>query len=161
MKLKDRIVMILVLTVLLSVVLIVQVRIQVTLSDVEATSTASSTMHSLATAAQKPSPMLPHEVPNRTRASDQQGLRRNQPSQAERLKVSSVVSSRDPWAIWGGWVTPGALYPEGSFYSEEMNHILAVMATAPITSFGVGYKGTQLKATAMLGTQRAVFKPKR
>ena len=58
-------------------------------------------------------------------------------------------------------MTPDALYPQDAFYSEEMNHILAVMATAPITSFGVGHKGTQLKATAMLGAQRTVFKPKR
>lgn len=77
------------------------------------------------------------------------------------LQVSPQVASKDPWAIWNDWVVPDYFYPKNSFESEEMNHILATMATAPITSFGLGHKGTQLKATAMLGAQRTVFKPKR
>lgn len=79
----------------------------------------------------------------------------------QQLRVSPWVAEQDPWAIWNHWVVPNFMYPENSFESEEMNHILATMATAPITSFGVGHKGTQLKATAMLGGQRTVFKPKR
>ena len=67
----------------------------------------------------------------------------------------------DPWRVWNGWVTPDHFYPEGVFYSEEMNQILNAMATSPVTELGVGYKGTQLKATMMLGGQRTVFKPKR
>lgn len=173
MKLKERIVMILVVTVVASVVLIV--RIQVTLTDVQATPTPPS-VHTLATSAKKASVLLAHELPsqllqqlphqvsrgNRTHFSERSALRRNRTSQGERLQVTAVVSSKDPWVIWRDWVKPDALYQEGCFYSKEMNHILAVMVTAPITSFDIGHKGTQLKATAiLLGTQRTVFKPKR
>lgn len=77
------------------------------------------------------------------------------------LWVSLEVASKDPWAIWKSWVKPEFLYPDKKFLSEEMNHILATMATAPISSFDVGYKGTQLKAMVMLGRQKIVFKPKR
>ena len=69
--------------------------------------------------------------------------------------------TRDAWTMWKSWVIPESLYPSDAFYSKYMNHILVSMATTPITSFGIGYKGTQLKATVMLGQQRAVFKPKR
>lgn len=72
-----------------------------------------------------------------------------------------VPPAQAVWALWRGWVQPHKLYPESVFYSEEMGHILHAMATEPITSFGLGHKGTQLKATAMLGTQRTAFKPKR
>lgn len=65
------------------------------------------------------------------------------------------------WRIWREWVEPGHLYPSAAFYSEQMDHILAAMATAPVTSLDVGYKGTQLKASLMLESQRTVFKPKR
>lgn len=80
------------------------------------------------------------------------------------LEVPSLpehVSRQDPWKIWSQWVKPDHLYPEDKFYSDEMNHILNTMATAQLTSFGLGYKGTQLKASMMLGKQRTVFKPKR
>ena len=65
------------------------------------------------------------------------------------------------WEIWQKWVKPDYLYPENAFWSDEMNQILTAMATAPITSFGVGHKGTQLKATVMLGEQKTAFKPMR
>ena len=71
------------------------------------------------------------------------------------------VAQKDPWEIWKGWVKPDYLYPEGAFWSDEMNYILNAMATAPITSFGVGHKGTQLKASLFLGKQRTAFKPMR
>lgn len=85
---------------------------------------------------------------------------------AKREGVSTEASpspseSSDPWEIWREWVEPDSLYPIGAFHSSEMNHILITMATSPITSFDLGYKGTQLKATALLGQQRTVFKPKR
>ena len=70
-------------------------------------------------------------------------------------------SSEMAWEIWQKWVKPNYLYPEDAFWSDEMNQILNAMATAPITSFGVGHKGTQLKATMMLGEQKTAFKPMR
>lgn len=79
----------------------------------------------------------------------------------DQLSVPAEIAELNPWAIWRGWVQENALYPKQVFYSDEMNHILATMATADITSFGLGSKGTQLKATAMLGSQKTVFKPKR
>ena len=71
------------------------------------------------------------------------------------------VKQNNPWAIWEKWVTPNYLYPEDAFWSHDMDYIINALATAPITSFGVGYKGTQLKATMFLGKQRTVFKPMR
>ena len=71
------------------------------------------------------------------------------------------VKQKNPWAIWERWVKPNYLYPEDAFWSHDMDYIIDAMATAPITSFGVGYKGTQLKATMFLGKQRTVFKPMR
>ena len=79
----------------------------------------------------------------------------------DELSVPAEIAELNPWAIWRGWVEENTLFPKEVFYSDEMNHILATMATADITSFGLGSKGTQLKATAMLGTQKTVFKPKR
>jgi hypothetical protein len=79
----------------------------------------------------------------------------------DRLSIPAEIAELNPWAIWRGWVEENALYPKEVFYSDEMNHILATMATADITSFGLGSRGTQLKATAMLGSQKTVFKPKR
>ena len=76
-------------------------------------------------------------------------------------QLSPRVKQRNPWAIWESWVKPNYLYPEDAFWSRDMDYILDAMATAPITSFGVGYKGTQLKATMFLGKQRTVFKPMR
>ena len=79
----------------------------------------------------------------------------------EKLSVPPDVAELNPWSIWRGWVEKESLYPPDVFYSDEMNHILNTMATGNITSFGLGVKGTQLKATVMLGEQRTVFKPKR
>ena len=58
---------------------------------------------------------------------------------------------------------PDSLYPEGVFWSDEMNLILKSLATKPVAEFGVGYKGTQLKASMFLGPerQRTSFKPMR
>ena len=68
----------------------------------------------------------------------------------------------EPWDIWKGWVKPHVLYPEGSFFSLQMDLILESLEMYPITSFDVGYRGTQLKAGLYLeGNQRAVFKPMR
>lgn len=75
-------------------------------------------------------------------------------------EVPEVMAGSNPWEIWRRWVHEDRLYPEGMFRSERMNHILNSMATEQITSMGVGYKGTQLKASVMLGKQKAVFKPK-
>lgn len=77
------------------------------------------------------------------------------------LSIPPEIAELNPWSIWRGWVEENSLYPQEAFFSDEMNHILATMATGNITSFGLGSKGTQLKATAMLGDQRTVFKPKR
>lgn len=77
------------------------------------------------------------------------------------LAVPPDVSQRNPWLIWQQWVKEDSLYPQNAFWSDEMNHILVSMATAPITSFGVGHKGTQLKASLFLGKQRTAFKPMR
>ena len=89
-------------------------------------------------------------------------LRRNVRSKrVDVLSVPAEISELNPWSIWRGWVQENSLYPQEAFYSDEMNHILATMATGNITSFGLGSRGTQLKATAMLGNQRTVFKPKR
>ena len=77
------------------------------------------------------------------------------------LSEVTTVSRQDPWKIWNQWVKDNHLYPEDMFYSDEMNHILDTMATAQVTSFGLGYRGTQLKASMILGEQRTVFKPKR
>ena len=74
---------------------------------------------------------------------------------------SSVPPKKDAWSVWREWVTPDFLYPDGAFNSDEMDDILRAMAASPITSWELGYKGTQLKTTAMLGNQRTVFKPKR
>ena len=87
------------------------------------------------------------------------GVRGN--GRVDQLSVPAEIAELNPWAIWRGWVEENTLYPNEAFYSDEMNHILATMATADITSFGLGSRGTQLKATAMLGSQKTVFKPKR
>ena len=71
------------------------------------------------------------------------------------------AGERDPWRVWHSWVKQDHFYPEGAFMSEEMNSILHAMATYPITSFDVGHRGTQLKASMFLGQQRTAFKPMR
>ncbi len=76
-------------------------------------------------------------------------------------EVPEDVSKSNPWDIWRRWVRQDRLYPEDVFWSDQMNHIINSMATAEITSFDVGYKGTQLKAGVLFGKQKAVFKPMR
>lgn len=67
-----------------------------------------------------------------------------------------------PWRVWSSWVQSDVLYSNTSFYSDDMNMILNAMSTYPVTSFDVGYKGTQLKASMYLkGNQKTVFKPMR
>lgn len=155
---KERAILVLLLTLILSVVLIVRIQLSWTTGGSSSTPFSRDPVHSQAADAQGPSS---NQVSIRTHTLNPEPPLKDQSSRAGRLNMSSLVSSKDPWSIWMGWVKPDYLYPENAFYSEEMNHILAVMATAPITSFGVGHKGTQLKATAMLGMQRTVFKPKR
>lgn len=67
----------------------------------------------------------------------------------------------DPWNLWHSWVKQDWFYPKGAFWSQEMTTILRAMATYPITSFDVGHRGTQLKVSMYLGTQRTAFKPMR
>ena len=68
---------------------------------------------------------------------------------------------QDPWQMWHSWVKQDEFYPVGAFWSKDMNSILHAMATYPITSFDVGHRGTQLKASMFLGNQRTAFKPMR
>ena len=68
---------------------------------------------------------------------------------------------REPWRVWQSWVKQDHFYPEDVFWSEDMNSILSAMATYPITSFDVGHRGTQLKASMFLVKQRTAFKPMR
>ena len=73
-----------------------------------------------------------------------------------------TLGFEDSWNQWMKWVRPDSLYPEDVFWSPEMTDILQSLATAPVTSFGLGHKGTQLKATMHLaGGQKTVFKPMR
>lgn len=67
----------------------------------------------------------------------------------------------DPWTLWAEWVKVDSLYSPDAFWSSDMNTLLHALASAPITAFDVGYKGTQLKATMHLGAQKTIFKPKR
>lgn len=85
------------------------------------------------------------------------------PNRQENDRVSPSDDKKDPWVIWQRWVRQDSLYPEGVFWSDEMDLILRSMATMPVTEFGVGYKGTQLKASMFLGPerQRTSFKPMR
>ncbi len=76
-------------------------------------------------------------------------------------EIPEDVAQSNPWEIWRRWVRQDRLYPEGVFWSDQMNHLLNSMATASITSFDVGYRGTQLKASVLFGKQKAVFKPMR
>lgn len=80
----------------------------------------------------------------------------------ERTRSTPPTDLSRPWRIWSNWVEPDVLYPEGTFYSNDMNLIFEAIATYPITLFDVGYRGTQLKASMYLhGNQRTVFKPMR
>ena len=79
------------------------------------------------------------------------------------LKASSSdISYPSVWNMWRKWPSSLSILPENAFESMDLNRLLTAMAEAPINSFDVGYKGTQLKATVVLeGGQMVVFKPKR
>ena len=100
----------------------------------------------------------------------QGGSRDNRKTLSSHQKVQNVTAAtegdppsfEDSWNQWLKWVRNESLYPQGAFWSPEMNGILQSLATAPVTSFGLGHKGTQLKATMHLaGGQKTVFKPMR
>ncbi len=116
------------------------------------------------------SPSLPDvREPLRRRAPDELlkdihtdiQFHQNRRSPLADIKTGPSRATVDPWKVWVRWVSEDHFYPKESFNSSEMNSILHALATSPITEFGLGYKGTQLKATMMLGEQRTVFKPKR
>ena len=66
----------------------------------------------------------------------------------------------DPWRLWKEMVKARQLSSPDD--PDSINMILEGLTYKPIVAVGVGYKGTQLKATMMLeGKQRVVFKPKR
>lgn len=156
MKLKQRAIMLLILFVFFLSLFLMET--QLSLAD----SKTAPNLHLDAVTIQRPPATVQHNLSNQHEIHTNKEIHDNHSNlKTYGLKMSSEVASKDPWEIWRGWVTPNFLYPNGSFYSEEMNHILASMASSPITAFDVGHKGTQLKATVMLGKQRTVFKPKR
>ena len=66
----------------------------------------------------------------------------------------------DPWLIWKDMVKSRQITPPND--SDAVNMILEAMMYKPVIAAGVGYRGTQLKATLTLeGKQKVVFKPKR
>lgn len=66
----------------------------------------------------------------------------------------------DPWLIWKDMVKSRQITPPDD--TDAVNMILEAMMYKPVIAAGVGYRGTQLKATLTLeGKQRVVFKPKR
>ena len=76
--------------------------------------------------------------------------------------MNGLSSAEESWILWQGWVKEDNFYPEGVFFSGEMWKVLKAMSETPLTKFGVGIRGTQLKASVvLLGGQKAVFKPKR
>lgn len=82
----------------------------------------------------------------------------------ENLTIATKVSLsfEDSWNQWMKWVTPNNLYPEDVFWSSEMTDLVENLGKAPVTLFGLGHKGTQLKATMhLVGGQKSVFKPMR
>lgn len=73
--------------------------------------------------------------------------------------LTSRGVTRDPWNLAKKWATPRSLVPD---VARGLGDVLEALASAPITSTHIGYKGTQLKLSVMLkGGQRAVFRPKR
>lgn len=156
MKLKQRLVMVAVIAVIFTVLFLISV-----LEDWDEVGHDPTPLSKLSRDASRSQDI--HEQPPSTPTSNPTNSSRvmNTSLKAQLQKSSSVVSRKDPWTVWRGWVTADYLYPVNAFYSSDMNHILSAMASYPITSWGVGHKGTQLKATAMLGAQRVVFKPKR
>lgn len=66
----------------------------------------------------------------------------------------------DPWTLWKDMVKSREVTSPND--ADSMNMILEAMMYKPIVAAGVGYRGTQLKASLFLeGKQRVVFKPKR
>lgn len=69
------------------------------------------------------------------------------------------VEKEDPWLTWKEMVSLRTLTPQAS---DGVNSILDALTFRPIVAAGIGYKGTQLKATLLLnGKQKVVFKPMR
>lgn len=76
--------------------------------------------------------------------------------------TSTAKTGPSSWDVWKRWVNPDYLYPITGFGSLEMALILEALSTLPVVSFGLGHKGTQLKASMdLLEHQRTVFKPMR
>ena len=74
------------------------------------------------------------------------------------------TANRNPWEIWKGMVTliGTKVTPNGTLGSLQVNAVLKALRSFPIVNVGVGFKGSQLKASMFLeGSQRTVFKPKR
>ncbi len=100
--------------------------------------------------------------PHHIRSPD---VRRRKPdSIRDELSINEFPADEthsDPWNIWQRWVNLDRLYPEGAFWSDQMNQLLKSMATARITSFGGGNLriGKHLKINTYLGKQKALFKP--
>lgn len=94
-------------------------------------------------------------------AKDSQPSPKDDDRPHEVAETPSETGKQDPWKVWRSWVKQDEFYPKDAFWSEEMNAILVAMATYPITSFGVGHKGTQLKVSMFLDKQRTAFKPMR
>ena len=66
----------------------------------------------------------------------------------------------DPWSTWKDMVKSRQITSPDD--ADAVNMILEAMMYKPIVAAGVGYRGTQLKATLILeGKQRVVFKPMR
>jgi len=66
----------------------------------------------------------------------------------------------DPWLIWKDMVKSRQITPPDD--TDAVNMILEALMYKPVIAAGVGYRGTQLKATLTLeGKQKVVFKPKR
>ena len=102
----------------------------------------------------------------RTHSSDLHGDKNALSSYERAQNVTTAtevaLSFENSWNQWTKWVRPDSLYPQDAFWSPQMTDILRSLATAPVTSFGLGHKGTQLKATMYLeGGQKTAFKPMR
>ena len=68
----------------------------------------------------------------------------------------------NPWDLWNGMVTETRISPNGTVGGVQVNAILKSLRTSSIVKVGVGFRGSQLKASMFLeGNQRTVFKPKR
>ena len=172
MKLKQRVTLVFLLALVVSSFLIIKMWVQPGDASPTATEISRShhvpVVHSLTPGHEAHSPTPGHEAHSPTPGHgahspvDVNYMKYQQNMNDHRLlDVPSDIKGRDPWDIWKNWVKQDSFYPQGAFQSDEMNLILSAMVAVPITSFGLGHKGTQLKATAMLGQQRTVFKPKR